>query len=227
MKHFVKPLSASIAAAVLAAAAFAPAANAEISASAAVSSMYLWRGIDLGDGSPAVSGDLKYSAGGFYTGIWGSSGDNGLGNEYDLFAGYGGEIGGFSYDLSVWNYNYSDEFTGTGPTPAQDDTFGEMTDVVLTLGYGPVSFAIYDQVAGGAEDYAYYTLSAAFDKFSAKVGFHDYKSEDDGSDMTHIDLGYAFNSNLSFTLSKVVDEQEEDAYDDDLMFVVSYSLPIL
>lgn len=228
MKHFVKPLSASIAAAVLAAASFAPVANAEIAASAGVASMYLWRGIDLGDGSAAVFGDIKYTAGGFYTGVWGSSGDSSLGNEYDLFAGYGLELGGFKVDLSVWNYNYSDldearAADGLGP---QDDTTGEMSDVILTLGYGPVAFTIYDQVAGGAEDYEYYTLAATFGQFSGKVGFHDYQAEEDGSDMTHVDLSYAYNSNLSFTLSKVVDEQEEDSYDDDLMFVVSYALPI-
>ena len=51
-------------------------AMAEVSASAAVANMYLWRGIDLGDGSAAVSGDLVYSNSGAYVGIWVSSGDD-------------------------------------------------------------------------------------------------------------------------------------------------------
>lgn len=215
MKHFVKPLSASIAAAVIAAASFAPAANAEVSASAGVASMYYWRGIDLGDGSPAVYGDLKYTVGGAYVGIWGSSGDDTLGNEYDYFAGYGGEMGGFRYDLSVWNYNYSD-------LGARDDTTGELTEVIATLGFGPVTFQYYDNVAGSS-GYEYYTLAGNLGQFTLKAGFHDTVGD---GDMTHVDLTYAYNSNLSFTLGKVVDEEEDGTYDDDMNFVVTYSLPI-
>ena len=228
MKHVVKPLSASIAATVMVAASFAPVANAELSANLSVASMYLWRGVDLGDGSPAVQGGLQYDLDGAYAGVWGSSGDNTLGNEYDLYAGYGGEVGGFRYDLSLWNYNYSD-FTMSGNAAAnnnQDDTTGELTEVILGLGYGPVSFQYYDNVAG-ASGYEYYTLSATYGQFAAKVGFHDAQ---DGGDMTHLDLTYAYNDNLSFTLSKVVDQQldekDPDAFDEDMKFVVSYSFPL-
>lgn len=235
MKHFVKPLSASVAAVVLAAASFAPVANAEVSASAGVANMYLWRGVDLGDGSPAVFGDLKYSIGGAYIGIWGSSGDSSLGQEYDLFAGYGGEIGAFSYDISVWNYNYPD--AGLRGIPGKrDDTTGELTEIVLTLGVGPVTFQYYDNVAGGS-GYEYYTLAGAFGPFTAKLGYHDPDAKD--SSMTHLDLSYAYNERLSFTLSKVIDDESEGSYydpvedvivqtgyDDDLKFVVTYSLPI-
>lgn len=222
MKNLAKTFSASIAAAVIAAAAFAPVANAELSANLGISSMYLWRGVDLGDGSPAVHGGLQYDVSGAYVGIWGSSGDSSLGNEYDLYAGYGGEIGSFSYDLSVWNYNYSDYGLSGAPAPYQDDTTGELTEVILTLGYGPVTFQYYDNVAGGS-GYEYYTLSATFGQFEAKVGFHDPKED---GEMTHVDLTYAFNDNLSFTLSKVVDEEVDKSYDDDLNFVVSYTFPL-
>ena len=44
----------------------APAAVAEVAASATISSSYLWRGFDLGSGTPALSADLVYSEGGFY-----------------------------------------------------------------------------------------------------------------------------------------------------------------
>jgi len=98
----------------------APTAQAEgtVSASAAVSNMYLWRGIDLGDGSPAVSGDLKYSIGGAYAGVWMSSGDDTLGNEYDYFVGWGTQANDFIFDISLWNYNYSDNgLAGNGFNP--------------------------------------------------------------------------------------------------------------
>ena len=48
--------------------------------------------------------------------------------------------------------------------------------------------------------------------------------------MTHVDLSYAFNDNISFTASKVVDQDldkdDAGAFDEDLKFVVAYSLPI-
>ena len=41
-------------------------ASAELSASATVASSYLWRGFELGTGTPAISADLVYSNSGFY-----------------------------------------------------------------------------------------------------------------------------------------------------------------
>lgn len=213
-----KLIASSVAAAVVSAASFAPVANAEVSASVGVASSYLWRGLDLGSGTPAVSGDLSYSAGGAYFGTWVSSGDTSAGTEYDLYAGYGGEAGGFSYDLSVWNYVYP----GGG---SQEDTFGDLTEVILGVGFGPVSFAWYENVAtnGGDETYRYFTLGASHGAFSATVGHHDTK--DTGLSMTHVDFSYAYNDNLTFTLSQVVKDQD-DSFDDDLKLVASYSLPI-
>lgn len=197
-------------------------AEVEVAASATVSSMYLWRGQDLGNGSPAISGDIVVSSAGAYAGIWGSSGDSATGTEYDLFAGYAGEMGDFSYDLSVWNYVYPSD-------PSGDlDTFGQLSEVILSLGYGPVAFTYYDNVAGGT-GYEYYTLSGGYESFSATLGFAD--GEPDDSDYTHLDLGYAYNENLSFTVSKVVDvegpsENEGGSVNEDTLFVVSYSLPL-
>ena len=197
----------------------ANAAAVEVSGSAAVASTYLWRGYDLGSGTPAVSGDLSVSAGGAYAGIWGSSGDTSAGTEYDLYAGYGLEVGGFTFDISVWNYNYP---TGAGYTIDGETDFGDFTDVIYTIGYGPVSFAWYDNVAGdGTEDYEYYTLGAEFGKFSILAGMHDNTT---GDDPVHLNLGYAFNENLSFTVSQFISDEPDD---DDLKFVVSYSLPII
>lgn len=222
MNSLAKPFAASIAAFVFAGALFAPAANAELSASAGVASMYLWRGIDLGDGSPAVFGDLRYSTSGAYVGIWGSSGDSTLGQEYDLYAGYGGEVGVLSYDISVINYNYSDAGLG-GALNARDDTTGELTEIILTLGAGPITAQYYDNVAGSS-GYEYWTLAGALGQFTLKAGYHD--NVDNDFDMTHLDLSYAYNDRLTFTLSKIVDDDEAAGYDDDMQFVISYNLPI-
>lgn len=192
-------------------------AEVEVSASAAVASAYLWRGIDLGGGTPAVSGDITVSTSGAYAGIWGSSGDTGFGSEYDLYIGYGGSVGDFSYDISLWNYNY--------PGQPEFDTFGQLSDLIISIGYGPVAFTFYDNIAGFS-GYSYYTLSAGYEAFSAKIGVSDEPTPN--SSYTNVDLGYAYNDNLSFTLSKIVDLDDGStlASDDDTLFVVSYSLPI-
>ena len=215
MKFSKKLLVSSIAASAMAFSALAPVANAEVSASVGVANMYYWRGLDLGNGDPAVSGDINVSANGLYAGVWGSSGDAVLGQEYDLYLGYGGEAGGFSYDVSVWNYNYPSATDANGLDASPD--IGDLTEVVGSVGFGPVTATYYHGVQD-LEDYWYATLEASFDKFSIKYGLHEH-------DLAHVDLSYAYNDNLSFMLGKVVDDVDE-AFDDDLKFVVSYSLPI-
>lgn len=215
MNFTTRILAGTVAASVLAASAVAPLANAEVSASVGVASTYLWRGYDLGSGTPAVSGDLNYSNAGFYSGIWGSSGDEAAGTEYDLYAGYGATFGGISVDLSVWNYVYP---TGAGYTDGETDLF-EFTEVVLSVGAGPVALTYYDNVAGGA-GYEYYTLSGSFGAYTATVGMHDNV---EGDDPVHVNFSYAYNDNLAFTLSQFVSDEPEG---DDLKFVVSYSIPI-
>jgi uncharacterized protein (TIGR02001 family) len=202
-------------------------ANAEgvdVSGSVGVANMYLWRGYDLGTGDAAVSGDLKASVAGFYTGIWGSSGDSTNGTEYDLYMGYGAEFGGVTVDLSVWNYMYP-----SAAEPTDLDDFGGLSEVVLTVGFAGLSASVYDNIAAGGggkggAGYEYYTLAYSYDAFTVLVGKHDYVEQVDS--MTHVDVKYAFNDNLTFALSQQVDGQDDPGNDDDLKFVVAYSLPI-
>ncbi|WP_339897130.1 TorF family putative porin [uncultured Gilvimarinus sp.] len=211
-----KVLASAVAASTLALSAFAPVANAEVSASVGAANMYYWRGLDLGNGDPAISGDLTVSTGGLYGGVWASSGDASMGTEYDLYVGYGGEAGSFSYDISVWNYNYPSAPANPDGTDGSPD-IGDLTEVVGSVGFGPVAVTYYHGVAD-LDEYWYATIGATFDKFSVTYGMHE-------DDLAHVDLGYAFNDNLSFTLGKVVDDVD-GAYDDDAKFVVSLSLPI-
>lgn len=210
-----KKVLASAIAASLAVSALAPVANAEVGASVGVASSYLWRGIDLGRGAgtPAVSGDLNVSSNGFYAGVWASSGDAAGGTEYDLYGGYGNSVGEFSYDISLWSYQY--------PTlPAEDQPgIGDLMEAVIALGYGPVTATYYHGLQDlGDVDYWYATLDATFGAFNVKYGQH-------SDDMSHLDLSYSYNDNLAFTLSQVVNNPD-DGYDDDLNVVVSYSIPI-
>jgi len=207
-------------------------AEVDVSASAGVASAYLFRGVDLGDGNAAVFGDITASSGGAYASIWASSGDGSSGSEYDLILGYGMEMGDFSVDAGVVNYVY--------PSNDDYDSIGQFTEVYVNLGFKMVGFSYYNNVSDqtkaheiGAEGYEYYTLSGELGSFSALVGYSD-SEEESGSkvdlDYTHIDLSYAYNDNLSFTASKIVDFDDDSTpnadIDDDLLFVVSYSLPI-
>lgn len=231
--NFTKTLLAgSVAASVLAASAFVSTAHAEVSASVGVASTYLWRGADLGSGTPAVSGDINYSTSGFYTGVWGSSGDTAAGSEYDIYAGYGNSVGDFSYDFSLWSYNYP---TGAGYSADGETDFTDFSDAVVSLGYGPVAFTAYVPVGkdNSPGDYMYYTLSGSFGKYSVTMGLHQDDPDvvvgcpADNTDETcspvHINLDYAFSDNLTFTLSQFIADEPEG---DDMKFVVSYSMPI-
>lgn len=233
-----KTLIASSVAAVMAAGVIAPAqAEVEVGASVGIASTYLWRGADLGSGTPAVSGDLNLSASGFYAGIWGSSGDTSAGTEYDLYAGYGGSVGDFSYDVSLWSYNYP---TGAGYTEDKETDFTDFSDAVVSLGYGPVAFAAYIPVGkdNSSGDYMYYTLSADIGAFSILAGMHsddaagggavaqctpEEAAAGDSCSPIHLNVSYAYNDNLSFTVSQFIADESDD---DDMKFVVSYSLPL-
>jgi len=165
----------------------------------------------LGHGTPAVSGDLSFSGGGFYAGTWVSSGDLANGTEYDLYAGYGGEAGDFSYDVSLWSYQYPNAQGAAQPA------IGDLMEAVVSLGYGPLSLSYYHGIQD-LEEYYYVNAGVSFGDFGVNLGAHE-------DDMMHIDFSYAYNDNLSFTFSQVVDNVD-GAYDDDLNVVVSYSIPI-
>jgi len=225
-------------------------AGGEIAASAAVSNIYLFRGIDQsavlfgsGFGSGAISGDINYSHSGAYVGVWATSGLGGT-TETDVYLGYGIELdSGLSIDLNVTSYVYAGSQNSFVDGSA--DNVGDFSEVILTVGYstdemgGSVQYV--DNVAG-ATGYTYLAFSAEYGDFSATLGFQDPEEADGQTfddDITHLDITYAHNDNLSFTLSKVIDIDDEVnvnkaefvggspiAVDDDALFLVTYSLPI-
>ena len=210
--------------------AIVPAAFAEevsYDASVSIANLYLFRGVDLGmsTGDPAISGDLTASYMNGYATAWASSGDA-TGTEYNLIVGYGREYDEFSFDFNLTNYIYPTSEEGT------NDTIGELTDVIVSLGYGPVSFSHANNVANGT-GISYTTFGAEFGDYNVLVGYNnddnDERGDEDDVNMTHIDLSYAFNDNLSFTVSKVIaqdDGADDDSADEDTLFVFSLSLPI-
>lgn len=220
MKMKQSILAGAVAMSAMVSAALAPVANAEaeVSASVGAGNMYYWRGYDLGNGDAAVWGDINVSANGLYAGMWASSGDATLGTEYDLYAGYGNSMGDFTFDLSFWSYSYPSAPASEGGPVAP----GDLVEAILGLGYGPVSFTYYENIEG-AEEYSYMTLGAALGDFSVTYGQHDGDGAYDG--YAHVDLGYAYNENLSFTLGLVADDVD-GMNNDEAKFVVGFSIPI-
>lgn len=188
----------------------------DLDASANISTIYLWRGQDVSAGSPLFDVTLSADIGmGVYSGIWIASESGG--QEYDLYAGWAGDLGPVTLDVSIWNYIY--------PSDAELDSFGELSEIIVSASVGPVSFTYYDNIAGGS-GYAYYTLAASYDKFSVSLGNADTGVSSD--DYTHLDLSYSYNDYLSFTASTVVDTSTGAGATDegDTIFVAKLSLPI-
>lgn len=201
-------------------------AEVSVSASMEVSNIYLWRGFDLGGGA-VVAGDITVDSGfGLYGGIWGSSGDGSLGQEYDLFVGYGLEAGDFSLDISIWNYIYpsADRFVldadgnPTTEKTGNPDSFADLSEVIVAAGAFGLTLEYYKVVT--VTDTQYYTASYGVGDFGVKLGMHDVG----GETMTHVDLSYAFNDDVSFTVSQVVDQEDGGGHNERPLFKVSYGM---
>lgn len=202
-------------------------AMADLSASFSASNMYLWRGINISDPAPAISGSLDYShASGFYAGIWGSSeGAFDDSNEYDLYLGFAGEAGGLSYDVGYVSYLYPNIESGSaGVTDLNglpgDVDFNEydFADVYVALGYGSFSASAFIGASDGSEDVLYYTLGYAFDKIDFTYGSQNFDGDEQWS---HLTVGYAANDEISFALN--FSSSGDVEINEDPLFVVTYS----
>lgn len=207
-------------------------ATAEVSANLGIASQYLWRGQTLSSSGVVFGGlDFEHESG-FYAGFWTSSESDralaadvdpitgevttGLGVEYDLYAGYAGEVGDFSYDLAYVSYWYT-----------EDPGSNIFQEVYLGLGYMGFGFDAYfgvGDVGWGADKERnkdnYYALSYGYEQFGVAVGYFD--TDDSDAQYTHVDLSYEALPGLVFTASKIVDQKVDDTYNDNLTFAVSY-----
>jgi hypothetical protein len=213
-----------------------PAAHADVAASVSASNMYYWRGFDL-NGGAALTADVNVSSNGFVAGLWTSSGDATMGTEYDIYAGYSGAAGDFSYGVSVVSYNYANPH-GAYDDDGKDETDyvtykpvnpGDYVEVVPFIGYGPFKLTYYGAVVAEhdyfSEDYGYVTAELNFEKFGIKYGLHSDKEGSAFDGVSHLDVTYKYNSKLSFTIGKVIDDND-GAAPDEAHFVVGLTLPI-
>ena len=122
-----------------------------LDASASVATSYLWRGMDLGSGTPALSADVSHSTGGLTAGLWVSSGDTGSGTEYDLYVSYAGSVGELGYSVGAAQYNYP---TGKYNKDVAGFSGSDATDIIYSLSYMGVTATCLLYTSPSPRDYA-------------------------------------------------------------------------
>jgi len=205
------------------------AVQAEVSYNASVSNMYLWRGINISNPSPVVSGGVDYSHdSGLYVGAWTSSeGYFDGSSEIDLYGGYAFEVGGLGVDLGYAAYLYpsagEEMFTNISET---DGTM--ITEVIVGLSFADFSATAYINTEGDdVDNYKYLSLGYGI----GDVGLHFGKTMSDDSDSEYTDMSVSYSATdaLSFTLSKASGDGAIGIAGDgaeNVNLQVSYDLPI-
>lgn len=188
-----------------------------------VASNYIWRGATQTDDASAVSGGIDYAHdSGFYVGTWVSNvtwtAQDGY--EQDLYVGYGGEAGPISYDVSYIAYTY--------PVGNGEDDFSE---VILNVGYGPVTFTyaptVGKEAAGSQQDDVYMSIAADFEvkkdlNMTVLYGSYDFDGGDAADYIhTHVSLS---KGDFSFAYDKIDPETADTTgVADAARFTVSWS----
>jgi len=156
----------------------APAVSmAQLSANFGMVSDYIFRGIYQEDASASAGLDYEHESG-FYVGTWGA--DVGDGLEYDIYGGYGGDIGDteFGWSAGFTGYYYTDDF---------DDTYQEINLGLSWRGFS-LDLAVGEYDALISQDYTFTSVSYEFDG-GAYLLYGDF-----GDDFTgeYIEAGYGF-----------------------------------
>lgn len=153
-----------------------------ISANAALTTDYRFRGVSLSGGDPAIQGgvDVAHESG-FYVGTWASSIDGGdaYGEmEFDIYAGWSGDVSdGVAVDVGVLYYAYPTEELGL-----DTDYWEPYASVGFTLGPAEATVGAayaFEQDSLGGDDNLYvytdlgYALPSTPISLSAHLGYTD------------------------------------------------------
>lgn len=192
---------------------------AQFSANVGVMSDYIFRGVFQED--TAAMGGLDYEhESGFFVGTWAA--DVGDGLETDLYFGYGGEAGDFSYSVGYTGYYYTDDF---------DDTYSE-----VNLGLGWMGLSLDVAVGewdgfGVSEDYTFTSLGYEFEN-GLYITFGSWDWDTSPSTQEYTEVGYGFSlQELDFSIalvnsSDLVVSQDNSTADNALVFSISRSFDI-
>jgi len=193
---------------------------AEVTANVGYMSEYIFRGIPQSDS--AAMGGLDLKSNGLYLGTWAA--DVGEGLEVDLYGGYNGSVGDFTYGVGATGYFYTDDF---------DDTYKEVN---LSVGWKIFSIAAafgqYDnfegRIDGGegsapneSENYTYIAPRVDYKGFYALAGF--FSNDFDGE---YYEAGYGSQFEpigLDWKVSAIHSTEDLLGDDDDnsLVFTIS------
>jgi len=189
-----------------------------LSANVAMTSNYLWRGLEQTNGAAAISGGIDYAAeSGFYVGTWASNADwaAGMTYELDIYGGYAGETENFSYDLGFVHYAYPDSI---------DDVDFTEVNASVSLGVFTFGYAVLANAKGvDFGDDSYLSVDAEFE-LASEIGLtlHVGAGTDDfyaGEEF--IEYGASLSkSNFTFGVSQT------DLNDSDVKVYVSYAIDI-
>lgn len=229
---------------------FSAPAYAELQSQFSASNLYLYRGLDAGNG-PLIAGELTYqNKYGVHTGIWAANtlarqttvDDNNTENtsivrssETDFELGYAYQLGKLTTDIGVIHYHFPELYGSTW------GDHGNFDETYLKLGYSKLSFSFYTNNNDGDETYSTLgyqpndklsflvgTVDAgdALEKTSpgANVGLLDAQGQDDL--YTHFDIAYQVNASIKVTTSQIINQGEDNNTQKDLRIAIEYQFPI-
>ncbi len=220
-------LTKTLIASAIAAAAISSAAQAEVSTNIAVSSDYVWRGVTQTGNGAAVSGGIDYNHdSGFYAGTW-ISNTSFNSSETDLYFGYGGEAGEFSYSVGYLLYTY--------PSTSSSN-FGEIVfDASVGLFSFGLAYTVNSDVAEPApftEGDLFYYVGLGSDlgndwSLSGTLGYYEFDDSGDegldsdgdgvfGDDVSYgyvqVDLSKSYGDMGDITLSAIFAGDDVETY---------------
>jgi len=192
-----------------------------LSANVAMTSNYLWRGLEQTNGAAAVSGGIDYAAdSGFYIGTWASNADwaDGMTYELDFYGGFGGNISEtISYDLGFIYYAYPDETSGDADF---SEIYASVSFDALTIGVAVLT----DGEGGDAGDTIYASADYAFSLANeAEVALHIGSYSGDWLAEDSVDYGISL-SKSGFTFGASATDLDGAA--GDMKVYVSYAIDI-
>ncbi|HHJ34561.1 MAG TPA: hypothetical protein ENJ87_02235 [Gammaproteobacteria bacterium] len=209
-------------------------ASADLSANAAITSNYIWRGVTQTTDQAAGQGGLDYShESGLYAGTWLSNvnftdsdgNDSGEGYEMDLYAGFSGEVSDIGYDLGVISYQYpitpQANFTEVYVSgSASIVTVGVSYTVDAASGNAGNQFDTGDIYVNGSLDF-----SAGKSDISIYGGSYSFDNDSSSNDLDYIHYGASIaKDGFTFAVDKNDISSNAASADDNVRFTVSYSM---
>ncbi|WP_068547227.1 TorF family putative porin [Thalassotalea crassostreae] len=190
-----------------------------LSANAAVTSNYLWRGLEQTGGQAAVSGGIDFeSESGFYVGTWASDASwaPGMTYELDFYGGFSGSISdNIDFDLGFIYFAYPDETSGDADFA---EVYGSVSFSSLTLGVAVLAEG--EGADAGDSIYASADYSIALGN-DAEIALHVGSYTGDWLAEESVDYGASLNKDgFTFGVSAT------DLEDDDVKVYVAYAVDI-